>query len=49
MNEDRICPASILLHRSVRRQVLIFRGGAAPEKTSKIKALIQPEMSKPDP
>ena len=49
MNEDRICPASILLHRSVRKQVPIFRGAAAPEKTSKIKALVQPEMPKPDP
>ena len=49
MNEDRICPANILLHRSVRREVLIFRGAAEPEKTSKIKALVQPEMPKPDP
>ena len=48
-NGERICPASILLHRAVRRSFPDSRVSESLVKTSRINAFVQPETPDPEP
>ena len=46
---DSICPASILLQRSVRRSTPLSRVPVSLVKSSRMKALVYPETPDPEP